>query len=129
MAFLAPAKRGRGGARSATERGSFRSAPSSPLSVSPFDKTKLFPTEIDGEPLATYISWIAITYAITLTGHPVLVIPCGLDPDGLPFGLQLVGKRWGEAELLSAGLALEAALAEDAECRRPMPDLARLARH
>ncbi|HKY94381.1 MAG TPA: amidase family protein, partial [Kiloniellales bacterium] len=92
-------------------------------SVSPFDKTQLFPTEIDGKPLATYISWIAITYAITLTGHPVLVIPCGLDPQGLPFGLQLVGKRWGEAELLSAGLALEAALAEDAECRRPLPDL------
>jgi Asp-tRNA(Asn)/Glu-tRNA(Gln) amidotransferase A subunit family amidase len=95
-------------------------------SVSPFDKTKWFPTEIDGEPLATYISWIAITYALTLTGHPVLVIPCGLDPAGLPFGLQLVGKRWGEAELLSAGLALEAALADLADCRRPQPDLGAL---
>jgi len=96
-------------------------------SVSPFDKTRLFPTEIDGEPLATYISWIAITYAITLTGHPVLVIPCGLDPSGLPFGLQLVGHRWREAELLAAGLALEAALADDPVCRRPLPDLVALA--
>ena len=95
-------------------------------SVSPFDKTRLFPTEIDGKPLDTYISWIAITYALTLTGHPVLVIPCGLDPAGLPFGLQLVGKRWGEAELLAAGLALETALADFADCRRPLPDLASL---
>ena len=97
-------------------------------SVSPFDKTKLYPTEIDGEPLASYTTWFAIASAITLTGHPSLVIPCGLDPLGMPFGVQLVGKRWGEAELLSAGLALEGALAEDAECRRPLPDLVALAK-
>ena len=96
-------------------------------SVSPFDKTKLYPTEIDGEPLASYTTWFAIASAITLTGHPSLVIPCGLDPLGMPFGIQLVGKRWGEAALLSIGLALEAALADDSECRRPLPDLAKLA--
>ncbi len=57
-----------------------------------------------------------------------LVIPCGLDPQGMPFGVQLVGKRWGEAALLSIGLALEAALADDADCRRPLPDIAKLSR-
>ncbi len=82
-------------------------------SVQPFDKTQLFPTEIDGQPLTTYISWIAITYGLTLVGHPVLVLPCGLDEAGLPFGLQLVGRYGRDAELLRLGLALEAALAED----------------
>lgn len=82
-------------------------------SVQPFDKTQLFPTEIDGQPLSTYISWIAITYGLTLVGHPVLVLPCGLDDEGLPFGLQVVGRYGRDSELLRLGLALEAALAQD----------------
>ncbi|MEQ9606714.1 MAG: amidase family protein [Kiloniellaceae bacterium] len=96
-------------------------------SVQPFDKTELFPREIDGKALPTYISWIAITYGLTLVGHPVLVLPCGTDDDGLPFGLQIVGRRGGDAELLRLGLALEAAFAEDALLARPRPDLAALA--
>src|SRR3546814_5004622 len=67
-------------------------------SVQPFDKTELFPREIDGRPLPTYISWIAITYGLTLVGHPVLVLPCGVDDEGLPFGLQIVGRRGRRSE-------------------------------
>jgi Asp-tRNA(Asn)/Glu-tRNA(Gln) amidotransferase A subunit family amidase len=96
-------------------------------SVQPFDKTELYPQEIDGRPLPTYISWIAITYGLTLVGHPVLVLPCGLDAAGLPFGLQIVGRRGRDAELLRLGLALEAAFAGVPELRRPLPDLAALA--
>jgi Asp-tRNA(Asn)/Glu-tRNA(Gln) amidotransferase A subunit family amidase len=93
-------------------------------SVQPFDKTELFPREIDGRPLPTYISWIAITYGLTLVGHPVLVLPCGLDEEGLPFGLQIVGRRGRDAELLSLGLALEEAFASNATMapRRPRFD-------
>jgi len=96
--------------------------------VQPFDKTRLYPEEIDGKPLPTYISWIAITYAITLTACPVLVLPCGLDAKGLPFGIQIVGKPWREAELLAIGAALEATLAEIPDCRRPLPDVAALSK-
>jgi amidase len=96
-------------------------------SVQPFDKTQLFPGEIDGRPLPSYISWIAITYGLTLVGHPVLVLPCGLDDDGLPFGLQIVGRCGGDAELLRLGLALEEAGAGDELLRRPRPDLEALA--
>ena len=96
-------------------------------SVQPFDKTELFPREIDGKPLPTYISWIAITYGLTLSGHPVLVLPCGLDAEGLPFGLQIVGRRGRDADLLCLGLALEAAFADDSVLRRPLPDLDALA--
>jgi Asp-tRNA(Asn)/Glu-tRNA(Gln) amidotransferase A subunit family amidase len=96
-------------------------------SVQPFDKTELFPREIDGRPLPTYISWIAITYGLTLVGHPVLVLPCGLDGEGLPFGLQIVGRRGGDAELLRLGLALEEAFSGSEVLRRPLPDLSALA--
>jgi Asp-tRNA(Asn)/Glu-tRNA(Gln) amidotransferase A subunit family amidase len=96
-------------------------------SVQPFDKTELFPREIDGKPLPTYISCIAITYGLTLVGHPVLVLPCGLDGVGLPFGLQIVGRRGGDAELLRLGLALEEAFSGSAVLRRPLPDLGALA--
>ncbi|MEO1190663.1 MAG: amidase family protein [Pseudomonadota bacterium] len=96
-------------------------------SVQPFDKTKLYPDQIDGKPLQTYISWIAITYAITLTGCPSLVLPCGLDEKGLPFGLQIVGKPWQEAKLLAFGESLEALLASDPRYCRPIPDLKALA--
>ena len=96
-------------------------------SVQPFDKTELFPREIDGQPLPTYIAWVAITYGITLAAHPALVLPCGLDDEGLPFGLQIVGRYGRDAELLKLGLALEAAFADDNILRRPLPDLATLA--
>ena len=54
-----------------------------------------------------YVEWIRITYAITLTSLPVLCLPCGLTPQGLPIGLQLVGQPRGEAALLAAGAAME----------------------
>jgi len=95
-------------------------------SVQPFDKTQLFPQDIDGQPLETYISWIAITYAITLTACPSLVLPCGLDGKGLPFAVQIVGKPWQETALLRFGENLEAALAQLPHCGRPLPDLAKL---
>lgn len=94
--------------------------------VQPFDKTQWYPTEINGQPLQSYIHWVAIAYGLTLTGHPVLCLPCGTDERGLPFGIQIVGRRFEEAKLLSVGLALEQALAGLKGCGRPVPDLARL---
>lgn len=41
------------------------------------------------------------------SGHPALSIPCGEDRDGLPIGLQLVGKRWSESRLLGIAAAME----------------------
>ncbi len=43
-----------------------------------------------------------------LTGQPVVVIPVGLDPDGLPIGIQIVARRWGEARLLAIAAAISA---------------------
>ncbi|MEQ8654168.1 MAG: amidase family protein [Kiloniellales bacterium] len=95
-------------------------------SVQPFDKSQWYPEEIDGKPLATYISWIAITYAITLTGCPSIVLPCGVDEEGLPFAVQIVGRPWQEAALLDFAAAVESALAKLPHCARPLPNLQNL---
>ena len=60
-----------------------------------------------GQHFDTYIDWLAITYALTLTGMPVIAIPCGMSAGGLPVGIQIVGKPRGEAALLSAARAIE----------------------
>ena len=96
--------------------------------VQPFNKNEWYPREINGKPLQSYIHWVAITYGLTLTGHPVLCLPCGRDEKGLPFGIQVVGRRFEEARLLSVGLALEQALAGIDGCERPLPDLSALTR-
>ena len=58
----------------------------------------------------TYIDWLVLGYAITVTGCPAISIPCGFTADGLPVGLQLVGTPYGEAELLRAAAWCEAVL-------------------
>jgi Asp-tRNA(Asn)/Glu-tRNA(Gln) amidotransferase A subunit family amidase len=67
-----------------------------------------------------------MAYAVTVVGHPALSLPVGLDCNGMPFGLQIVGPRGGDARVLQVAAALEAHLAGDARTARPLPDLAGL---
>ena len=96
------------------------------MTISPRPWSELYPTQIDGVPTKTYFHWLAPVYAVTLPGHPALSLPVGLDDAGMPFGLQIVGPRGGDAVVLQVALALEQALAGDARTARPVPDLARL---
>ena len=96
------------------------------ISVSPRPWSELYPAEIDGRKLDSYYHWLALAYAGTLAGHPCLSLPVGLDSAGMPFGLQLIGRRNGDAALMAAAAALEAALAQDKRTARPVPDIARL---
>ena len=96
------------------------------ITISPRPWTELYPAQIDGRTLDSYYHWLALAYAGTLTGHPCLSLPVGLDAHGMPFGLQLVGRRNGDAALLAIAAALESALAQDARTARPVPDLAKL---
>jgi len=84
------------------------------------------PTEINGVAMENYMDASLIRSALTLTGNPVIAVPCGLDETGAPFGFQIAGKRHGEAELLAAALALETLLNADPEMARPIPDLEKL---
>ena len=49
------------------------------------------------------------TGVASLTGLPSLNVPCGFDPDGLPIGMQLIGRPFAEAALLRAGHAFQQA--------------------
>ncbi len=71
--------------------------------------------------------WLALAYGVTLAGNPAISLPLGVDEAGLPFGLQIVGPRGGDAFVLGVAAAIEAACAGDPTLRRPVPDLDRLA--
>ena len=79
------------------------------VAVPPFPVEQRYPTEINGKPLDNYTQWFFLTYGITVTGLPAISVPCGFTRSGLPVGLQIVGKRHGEAAVLRAAAAFEAA--------------------
>ncbi len=98
------------------------------VGVSPFPWRDLFPREIDGHPIENYMAWLALTASITVVGHPVVALPCGLDEQQMPFGIQLIGPAYGDHRLLEQAKALEQALVTDPVARRPVPDFDALAR-
>jgi amidase len=79
------------------------------VAVPPFPVDQLYPTEIGGRPLTNYTQWFYLTYAISLVGLPAISVPCGFTRDGLPVGLQLVGRRLADAAVLRAAAAFERA--------------------
>jgi len=96
------------------------------ITVSPRSWRELYPAEIDGKTTRTYFHWLALAYAVTLPGHPAVSLPVGVDRNGMPFGLQIVGPRGGDAFVLSVAAELEACLAGDERTARPVPDIRRL---
>ena len=77
------------------------------VAVQPFPVEQRFPTEIAGEKLTSYIDWMFLTFVITLTGCPAISLPCGLTREGLPVGIQLVGRPHGDAELVRLANVVE----------------------
>jgi aspartyl-tRNA(Asn)/glutamyl-tRNA(Gln) amidotransferase subunit A len=74
--------------------------PATPLPAVPIDEL--------GTADAGY-NWTQFTAPFNMTGTPALALPCGFTGDGLPVGLQIAGPAWGEALVLRAGYAFEAA--------------------
>ena len=73
-----------------------------------------FPVELDQPGSVagretSYLSWTALTYPFNLTGQPAATVPCGLASDGLPVGLQIVGRHRDDALVLRAAAAFEQA--------------------
>jgi amidase len=77
--------------------------------IPPFPAEIRYPTEIDGKPMENYIDWAMLTYAITMTGSPAISVPCGWTSEGLPVGLQIVGRYLSEDTVLRAAAAYELA--------------------
>ena len=99
-------------------------APTTP--VSPFPWTQLYLAEMDGKPMRNYYHWLGLTYVMTLATNPAMALPCGVDHQGMPFGLQVIGPFRGDRALLGAGHAMEQAFNAIATLRRPLPDLGKL---
>jgi amidase len=85
--------------------------------VPPFDIELDWVHEIDGHQMETYIDWMAACCIITVTGCPAASVPCGFTADGLPVGLQLVGKPWHDFEVMQLAHAFEQA----SEFDQPQP--------
>ena len=70
------------------------------------DGNTLGPAEIEGEPVDRLIGW-CMTYLINFIGYPAASIPAGLADNGLPVGMQIVGKRYADADVIAASAEFE----------------------
>jgi amidase len=77
------------------------------MAVPPFPVEENFPQTVGGKEMETYIDWVAPAFVLSLTGLPVASAPAGLDPDGLPVALQIVGQPRGEEGALVAAKAVQ----------------------
>ena len=87
------------------------------VQVLPFDLAQPYVTEIAGVELATYLDWMKSCYWISVTGQPAASVPAGFSGNGLPVGIQIVGRYRDDFGVLQLGHAFEQATGYGA--RRP----------
>jgi amidase len=75
--------------------------------VPPFDVKQRYIQEINGEKLETYIDWMKSCYYISTIGLPAISVPCGFTKDGLPVGVQIVGRHQDDLGVLKLAYAFE----------------------
>ena len=77
--------------------------------VPPFSVDTEWVSEIDGVAMDTYIDWMKVCSRITVTGHPAISVPAGFTPEGLPIGIQIVGRHLDDFGVLQIAHAFEQA--------------------
>jgi amidase len=75
----------------------------------PFDVTQPYPTEIAGVKFNNYIDWMKSCWYISAVGNPAASIPAGFTPEGLPVGVQIVGRAGADFSVLQMAHAFEQA--------------------
>jgi len=88
--------------------------------VPPFPLEQEYVSEINGIKMETYLDWMRSCYYITVTGQPAISVPSGFTDDGLPGGLQLVGRPQDDLGVLQLAHAFEKATG----FYKQVPDLA-----
>ncbi len=78
------------------------------LAVPPFDVESMGPRHIDGVKVSP-TGWLNFTFPFNLTGQPAATVPAGWTDDGLPIGLQIIGRRHDDVTVLRAAAAFEEA--------------------
>jgi amidase len=79
------------------------------MAVPPFPVEENYPATVAGREMETYVDWIAPTFVLSLAGLPIGSVPAGLDPEGLPVGLQIVGRPRDEESVLTLAAAVQEA--------------------
>ncbi len=59
--------------------------------------------------MEAYIDWTMFAYYVSATGHPAISVPCGFTLDGLPVGVQIVGRHRDELGVLQLAYAYQRA--------------------
>ncbi len=77
--------------------------------VLPFDVNTPYPKNIESVQMETYLDWMKSSYYISIVGNPALSMPCAFSKNGLPIGLQIVGRFNKDWSVLQMGAAFEAA--------------------
>ena len=73
------------------------------------DRRRLFKLEIAGVAMEHYAAWMKSAYWISTTLCPAISVPAGFTPEGLPVGIQIVGRRGDDAGVLQMAYAFEQA--------------------
>ncbi len=79
------------------------------IAVPAFELDKVEVGEIAGVKGSPFIDWTPFTYPFNITGQPAASVPCGWTDDGLPVGLQIVGRRFDDVTVFKAAAAFEQA--------------------
>ncbi len=77
------------------------------VQVPPFPIEWEYPEEIEGVAMQSYIDWMMSCAYITITGLPAISVPCGFTSDGLPVGLQIVGRHHCDFAVLQLAYAFQ----------------------
>jgi amidase len=80
------------------------------VQVLPFDIEQPYVTSINGIELGSYIDWMRSCYYVSILGVPAVSVPCGFSAEGLPVGLQIVGRAGADWDVLALGQAFETAI-------------------
>ncbi len=72
-----------------------------------YDRETMKSNIIINEKRVSMLGWLSFTYPFNISGHPAASIPCGWSSEGLPIGMQIVGKRFDELTVLQVSRAFE----------------------